>query len=400
MEIRHSRDSGAAVQGLVVDASEQLLLREAVAHIAAKYGAEYFLERSRCGSKVDELWADLGSAGMLGVHLPAAYGGGGAGLTELSIVIEELAAHGIPLLLTVISPAICGSIIAAHGSPELKREWLPGLADGSRKMAFALTEPDAGSNSHVQRTFARADADTGGWILSGTKQFISAADEADALLVVARAMDVIDERRNPLSLFVVPAGAKGVTRHPLRTAVVSPDHQFTVFLDEVRVAAGALIGLPGRGLPQVFAGLNPERILASAISGGIGRYAIAKAVDYAKQRRVWSVPIGAHQGISHPLAECHIAVELARLATRSAAQQFDAGADAAGAANMAKFAAAEASLRALDQAIQVHGGNGLTDEYGLAEMWFTARLMRTAPVSREMVLNYVGEHTLGLPASY
>ncbi|MGF6885788.1 alkylation response protein AidB-like acyl-CoA dehydrogenase [Nocardia sp. GAS34] len=386
------------MQGLVVDSPDQQLLREAVAQIAAKYGAEYFLERSRSGAKLGELWADLGAAGMLGVHLPAAHGGGGAGLTELSIVVEELAAHGIPLLLTVISPAICGSIIAAHGSPELARDWLPGLAEGSRKMAFALTEPDAGSNSHVLRTFARADGD--GWILSGAKQFISAADEADALLVVARAIDVVDERRNPLSLFVVPSGAKGVTLHPLQTVVVSPDHQFTVFLDEVRLGPDALIGLPGRGLPQVFAGLNPERILASAISGGIGRYAIAKAVDYAKQRRVWSVPIAAHQGISHPLAECHIAVELARLATRSAAQQFDAGGDAAGAANMAKFAAAEASLRALDQAIQVHGGNGLTAEYGLAEMWFTARLMRTAPVSREMVLNYVGEHTLGLPASY
>ncbi len=374
------------------------MLRESVAQIATKYGAEYFLERTRTGGKLDELWADLGAAGMLGVHLPAVYGGGGAGLTELEIVVEELAAHGIPLLLTVISPAICGSIIAAHGSVELARMWLPGLADGTLKMAFALTEPDAGSNSHVLRTFARAEGD--GWIVSGGKCFISAADEADALLVVARAIDVPDERRNPLSLFVVPAEAKGVTLQPMTTAVVSPDHQFTVFLDEVHLAQSALIGMHGRGLPQVFAGLNPERILAAAISVGIGVYAIAKAVDYAKQRRVWSVPIGAHQGISHPLAESHIAVELARLATRSAAQLYDSGHDAAAAANMAKFAAAEAGLQALDQSIQVHGGNGLTAEYGLAEMWFTARLMRSAPVSREMVLNYIGEHVLDLPTSY
>jgi alkylation response protein AidB-like acyl-CoA dehydrogenase len=386
------------VQGLLVDSSDQRLLRDSIAQIASKYGSEYFLERSRAGAKLDELWADLGSAGMLGVHLPVDYGGGGAGLTELSIIVEELAAHGIPLLLTVISPAICGSILAAHGSPELKSAWLPGLADGIRKMAFALTEPDSGSNTHALRTFARADGP--GWIVSGGKSFISAADEADALLVVARAVDVPDERRNPLSLFIVPADARGVTLQPLQTAVVSPDRQFTVFLDEVRLGPEALIGVPGKGFAQVFAGLNPERILASAISCGIGRYAVAKAVDYAKDRQVWSVPIGAHQGISHPLAECHIEVELARLATRAAAQQFDAGHDAAAAANMAKFAAAEASLRALDQAIQVHGGNGLTAEYGLAEMWFTARLMRTAPVSREMVLNYIGEHTLGLPSSY
>lgn len=272
------------------------------------------------------------------------------------------------------------------------------VADGIGKMAFALTEADAGSNSHALRRFARADGPDR--IVSGGKCFISAVDEADALLVVARAVDVPDDRRNPLSLFVVPADAKGVTLQPLPTAVVSPDRQFTGFPDEVRLGPEALIGLPGKGLAQVFAGLDPERVLVSAISCGIGRYAVAKAVNYAKDRRVWSVPIGAHQGISHPLAECHIEVEPARPATRAAAQRFDSGHDAAAAANMAEFAAAEASLRALDQAIQVHGGNGLTPECGLAQMWFTARLMRTAPVSREMVLNYIGEHTLGLPSSY
>jgi alkylation response protein AidB-like acyl-CoA dehydrogenase len=386
------------VSAFVVDTDENTLLRESVAKIAAKYGQQYFLQRCRAGEKVDELWEELGAAGLLGVHLPEEHGGGGAGLTELLIVIEELAAHGIPLLLTVISPAICGSILAAHGSPELKADWLPGIADGTKKMAFGLTEPDAGSNSHNVTTTARRDGD--GWILCGSKYYISAIDEADAVLIVARDTTVEGGHRAPLSLFVVPTDTPGLTLQPLPTAVVSPDGQFTVFLDEVRIGPEALIGTAGQGLRQVFAGLNPERILAAGISTGIGRYAVAKAADYARDRRVWNTPIGAHQGIAHPLAEAHIAVELARLATYRAAELFDAGEPAAEAANIAKFAAADASLTALDQSIQTHGGNGLSKEYGLAELWFTARLLKTAPVSREMVLNFVAQTSLTLPASY
>src|SRR5690606_6876852 len=184
------------------------------------------------------------------------------------------------------------------------------------------------------------------------------------------------------------------------TALVSPDKQFTVFFDNVRVGPESLIGEAGKGLRQVFAGLNPERILAAALCNGVGRYAVANARDYASQRQVWSTPIGAHQGIAHPLAESHIAVELARLATARAAELFDAGHNAAEAANIAKFSAAEAALKALDQAIQTHGGNGLSREYGLADLWFVTRLMRTAPVSREMVLNFVAQNSLGLPNSY
>lgn len=384
---------------LVVDSPERRLLRESVAKIAAKYGHAYYAERSRSGENIGELWAELGQAGVLGVHLPEEYGGGGAGLSELNVVVEELAAHGMPLLISVISPAICGSIVAAHGSEEMKRAWLPGIADGTRKMAFALTEPDAGSNSHNVSTTARKD-DSGGWVISGGKYFISAADECEAMLVVARDGEPVSDGRNRLSLFVVPTDAPGVTLQPLETELVSPDKQFTVFFDDVRVGDDAVIGEAGNGLRQVFAGLNPERILAAAICNGVGRYAVAKAVDYASHRQVWSTPIGAHQGIAHPLAESHIAVELARLATARAAELFDAGQPAAGAANIAKFSAAEAALKALDQSIQTHGGNGLSREYGLADLWFVTRLMRTAPVSREMVLNFVAHTSLGLPHSY
>jgi len=385
------------MSALIADSDEHRLLRETVAGIAVKYGHEYYAERSRTGN-IGELWADLGAAGLLGVHLPEEYGGGGAGLAELVVVIEELAAHGMPLLIAVISPAICGSILAAHASPQLKADWLPGIADGTRKMAFALTEPDAGSNSHNVSTTARRDGE--GWTITGGKYYISAADECEALLLVARDGSGAGGGRNPLSLFVVPTDAPGLQLRPIETALVSPDKQFTLFLDSVPVSAQSLVGVAGAGLQQVFAGLNPERILAAALCNGIGRYAVSKASDYARERQVWSQPIGAHQGVAHPLAEAHIGVELARLATARAAELFDSGLDAAQASNIAKFSAADAALRALDQSIQTHGGNGLAREYGLADLWFVTRLMRTAPVSREMVLNFVAQHSLGLPRSY
>jgi alkylation response protein AidB-like acyl-CoA dehydrogenase len=383
---------------LVEDTPEHKEIRQSVSGIVSRYGSAYFLERGRSGAGIDELWKDLGATGLLGVHLPEEYGGGGGGMAEAVVVVEELAAHGMPMLIWVISPAICGNILAHHGSEVMKREWLPDLADGSRKMAFGLTEPDAGSNSHNVATTARRTPT--GWTISGSKYYISAVDQCDALLLVAKDVEHSTPEKSALSLFVVPTDSPGLQFQKIETSIVSPDSQFTVFLDDVEIGDDALIGTAGSGLKQVFAGLNPERILVGAICGGVGRYAIGKAADYAKQRQVWSTPIGAHQGIAHPLAEAHIAVELSRLATMRSAELFDAGKSAGEAANIAKFAASEAALQALDQAIQTHGGNGLSHEYGLSELWFITRLMRTAPVSREMVLNFVAQTSLGLPRSY
>ncbi|NMO01453.1 acyl-CoA/acyl-ACP dehydrogenase [Gordonia sp. TBRC 11910] len=385
--------------GLIHDSDDHRAIRESVAAIAKQYGPQYFLERGRTGGHIDELWNDLGEAGLLGVHLPEEYGGGGGGMAEAVVVVEELSAHGMPMLIWVISPAICGSILAAHGSHEMKQAWLPALADGSMKMAFGLTEPDAGSNSHNLKTTARRDGD--GWVISGQKYYISAIDQADAVLLIARDDDLSTSDHKALSIFVVPTDTPGLSIQLIDTAIVSPDKQFTVFLDEVRVGPESLVGQAGKGLRQVFAGLNPERILVGAICGGVGRYAIEKASDYARNRKVWSSPIGAHQGVSHPLAESHINVELSRLATAHSARLADQDSPGVGeAANIAKFAASEAALKALDQAIQTHGGNGLSLEYGLSELWFVTRLMRTAPVSREMVLNFVAQTSLDLPRSY
>jgi alkylation response protein AidB-like acyl-CoA dehydrogenase len=380
-----------------VETTEQELLRQTVAGIAGQFGEGYFREKAHAGEKATELWDVIAEAGFVGVNLPEEYGGGGLGVTELAIVCEELGAAGCPLLLLVVSPAISGSIIAAFGSNEQKARWLPGIATGREKMAFAITEPDAGSNSWNLSTTARRDGDD--WVIKGTKYYISGVDEAEWMLVVARTGE--DERgRGRLSLFVVPTDEPHLTRHPIDVAIVAPERQFTLFFDDVRVPSDHLIGEEGDGFMQVFYGLNPERITGAAYAIGGGRLALDKAVRYANERKVWGVPIGAHQGLAHPLAKAKIELELAKLMTYKAAWQYDEGLNAAEAANMANYAAAEAVIACVDMAIQVHGGNGLSLEFGLTDMWWAARLSRTAPVSREMILNFVAQQSLGLPKSY
>jgi alkylation response protein AidB-like acyl-CoA dehydrogenase len=380
---------------------EQLMLREAVGAIASKFGHEYYVAKARADERTDELWKAVGDAGFLGVNVPEEYGGGGMGITELAIVQEELAAAGCPLLVIVVSPAICATIIAKFGTDAQKQRWLPGFATAELKMAFAITEPDAGSNSHNLSLSATKDGDV--YRLNGSKYYISGVDECQAMLVVTRSGVDPDTGRGRLSLFVVDTDTPGLDKQVLPVEITAPEKQFTLFFDNVQVEADRLIGAEGEGLRQVFFGLNPERILSAATANGIGRYVLAKAAAYANERAVWGTPIGRHQGIAHPLAKAKIEVELARLMTDKAAWLCDFAGDtpeAGEAANMAKYAAGEATLAALDQAIQTHGGNGMSSEYGLADLWGMARLLRIAPVSREMILNFVAQHSLGLPKSY
>jgi alkylation response protein AidB-like acyl-CoA dehydrogenase len=374
-----------------------LELRRSVARLVGKYGRTYFQEKVKTGGKVTELWSELGAAGFLGVHIAEEWGGGGGGMVEYGIVVEETAAQGCPLF-TMVLQSICSPIIERFATQDMKEQWLPGLANGTKRMSFAITEPDAGTNTHRITTTATPVGD--GWELNGAKYWTSAVDEAHAILVVARGPVAGPDGRHPLSLFIVAPDAPGISMQPIENVVMSPDKQFMLFFDKVQLGPEALIGVEGNGLKQVFVGLNTERIAVAAVNNGIACYAIDRAAEYASTRQVWSQPIGAHQGVAHPLAEATINVQMARLMALKAAQQCDAGEDAAEAANMAKFAAADSSLKALDQAIQVHGGNGFALEYGLADLWFIARVHRTAPVSREMVLNHISQHTLGLPKSY
>jgi alkylation response protein AidB-like acyl-CoA dehydrogenase len=374
------------------ESTEHRALRDAVGAVTEKYGASYFAERAEQHEPTTELWQSLASHGFIGINLPEEFGGGGAGMTELAIVCEETAAHGCPLLLLLVSSAISGELLTRYGTPEQRREWLPRMASGLTKVVFAITEPDAGSNSHQISTTAVRDGTD--YVLNGTKYYISGVDEADALIVVTRTAP------KHLTLFLVPTDAPGLVKHRLPVGISVPEKQYTLHFDNVRLPESSVIGTEHEGFTQVFDGLNPERITGAAVCVGIARHAIARAAAYARTRTVWGPPIGSYQAIAHPLAEAKIAADQAAMMTAKAAWLFDNGLDAAEASNIAKYAAAEAAVAAADRAIQVHGGNGLSSEYGLIPQWGLARLLRIAPVSREMILNYVAQHSLSLPRSY
>jgi alkylation response protein AidB-like acyl-CoA dehydrogenase len=390
------------IQTTFTESEERLALRKAVFDFTRnQFGPDYYLSAARSGGKTPELWEAAAKQGFVGVNIPEEFGGGGGELGDLAAVLEEMAAAGSPLLMLVVSPAIVGTIINEFGTDEQKKRWLPGVADGSAKYAFAITEADAGSNSHKIVTTAYRTED-GGWRLTGNKTFISGVDEADFILVVARTEDAKSGNLKP-ALFMVPTDAVGLTANEIDMGLVIPEKQFTLFFDDLLLPSDALVGDEDAAISQLFAGLIPERIMGASMALGSARIAMEKAVEYAKDRKVFKgTPIGAHQAIAHPLAEIHMEIEMARLVTQKAAALLASGdhMGAGEAANIAKFAAADASLKAIDQAIQTHGGNGLSREYGLADLWFAARLLKTAPVSREMVLNFVAQHSLGLPASY
>jgi alkylation response protein AidB-like acyl-CoA dehydrogenase len=378
---------------------EEQLLRESVSGIASKYGPRYMIECFEDGRPPAELWDEIGAKGFVGANIPVEFGGGGLGMTGLVAVQEELAKAGTTMLLMIVSPAIAGSILVAHGTEQQRNRWLPGIAAGTERCSFAVTEPDAGTNTHNLSTRAKR-RDDGTWTMRGQKTFISAVEHATSILVVARREYPDGTLGRPL-LFVMDADADGMTRQQVPTALRAPDKQWTLFFDDVTLEDDRLIGDDNGGLGVLFDGLNPERLMTGAASIGAAQRALAQAVDYARQRQVWDQPIGAHQAIAHPLAERKIEIELARLMLQKACALCDAGAKGGGeAANIAKYACAEAAIHTVDQAIQTHGGNGVALEYGLSDMWWGARLNRIAPVSREMILNYIAQHSLGLPKSY
>lgn len=384
----------------LVPTDEETAIREAVRQLCASFGERYARACYEAGEPPTELWAALGEAGFAGINVPEEWGGGGLGMSGLQIVGEEVAAAGLGSLMLVVSSAIAGTILTLHGTDDQKERWLRGVAAGTTRLAFAITEPDAGSNSHNLRTELRADGD--GYVLSGQKTFISGLEDAHGVLVVGRFRNAQGELGKP-TLAVVDMDAAGVSRDKIPMPFMGPEHQWSLFFDDVRVEADRLIGGEEAGLAVVFDGLNPERIAAAALCNGHARLALEKASSYASERVVWRTPIGAHQAIAHPLAKAKIELELARLMTQKAAALVDARAAAqlAGeASNMAKFAAAEAAVHCVDAAIQAHGGNGLTIEYGVSDLWWTVRALRTVPVSEQMILNHIAQHSLGLPKSY
>jgi alkylation response protein AidB-like acyl-CoA dehydrogenase len=383
---------------VLATSDEERAVRDAVGGIARSFGPEYYQQQVDDGGNCAELWNALGTKGYLGVHLPGRYGGGGLGLRELAIVVQESAVAGCPMQSMLFSPGVVGTILERSADEAQKARWLPAVATGETRLSFAITEPDAGSNAHRIATTATREGDH--YVLKGQKVFITGMESADWVMVVARTS--VDEvsGRGRLSVFMVKTDSPGLSWTPIRTVMNQPDKSHQVFFDNVEVPAENLIGQEGKGLRVAFTGLNTERILTSSLCTGIGQYALNKATTYVNERRVWGQPIGAHQAVAHPLAAAHIHLQAAQLVTDRACELYDTGAEVGELANLAKYLGAGAGLEAVDAAVAVHGGNGVTFEYQLATYFWVVRMLNMGPVSKEMILNFVAEHSLGLPRSY
>ena len=384
-------------------AEHQQVVRDGIRELARKFDLDYWREQDRQHRFPEEFWRALAEGGWLGIVIPSEYGGSGLGMVELAIAIEEVAASGAGAaagFLFILNSVFGAVTIVKHGNEEQKRRYLPGLAAGTLEFCMALTEPGAGTNTSRITTTARRDGD--GYVVTGQKVFISGADRAGGMLLIARTSPAPagSTRTQGISLFLLDPRSPGIEIRPIDKLGIHMSSTNFVYFDNARVPASGLVGEEGRGWRMLLDTLNPERIATTATCVGTGHLVLRLAAEYARERKVFGAPIGTHQGLTFPLAECKAQLELARLMNYKAAWAFDRGLSCGDETNMAKYVAAEAAFRAADQAMQVHGGYGYTTEYHIERYWRDVRLFRTAPVSQEMTLNYIAEHVLGLPKSY
>lgn len=379
--------------------SEQLALRDAVRDLVKRYDRQYWLGCLAQQRYPDELWRSMADIGLMGLLIPEEYGGAGRGATEVVIVGEELHQAGVSMS-SWQHLGTCLSAIIHHGTDEQRAEILPAAASGQIKISLCVTEPDAGTNTFRIRT--RATEIDGGYRLNGHKLFIGGADIADYLLIVARdsGFEESADRRAGISLFLVDRRTAGISTE--RIDMVNPDlvGRFFVHLDDVTVPLSSMIGPPGEGLKALFKNLNVERVHNAAQSIGLGNFVLQKTVDYVRDRVVFSDPIGAYQGVQHPLARARMGLDAARLMTYHAASQYDAGQSAAAEAVMAKTLASEAACAAADLAVQFHGGSAFDRTSDVFNLYSQIRVNRIVPLNNEMALNFIGERVLGLPKSY
>ncbi|HVG99844.1 MAG TPA: acyl-CoA dehydrogenase family protein [Miltoncostaeaceae bacterium] len=374
------------------DPTDLSLEQREIADLAFALGAKYADRRFDDHDASLDQWRDLSAAGLTGLSLPEEHGGAG-GMLDLCIASERIAAGGFPAAKLVIATAIAGTVIARHGSEAQRARWLPGIAAGTTRFCFAFTEPEAGSNANRLRT--RVTGPPGAMRLSGQKTYISALESSEAMIVVAA-----DPERGGLTLVVLPLPCEGVSHHPVHMSAPSFEQQWHVFYDDVAVPEDGVLGERGGGGRVLFDGLNPERLIVAGQAVGVGRWCLARAAEYASQRVVFDVPIGAHQAVQHPLAEALIALEGAWLLVARGARLHDAGRPAGLESNMAKIAACDAGLDAADRALQCFGGSGYTEDTMMLQRFTYMRLLRTVPVARELALNHVATAGLGLPRSY
>ncbi len=381
---------------------EASLIRESVARLCAKFPDEYWERHDRESIYPQEFFQAMADAGWIGTAIPEDYGGAGKGITEAALVLEEVAASGAAMNgATPIHLSMFGMHpVVRHGTEDMKRKYLPDVASGKLQVAFGVTEPDAGSDTTSITTSARAEDNH--YRVSGRKIWTTKALESERVLLLVRTTprEEVANKTDGMTLLLARLQAPEVSISPIPKLGRNAVQTCEVVYDDLQVAFDDRVGEEGEGFKYLLDGLNAERILIAAEAIGIGRAALRRAVNYANEREVFGRPIGKNQGIAFPLAEAHTKLEAASLMVSKAAFLLDAGLPCGPQANMAKWLAAEAGFFAADQAVQTHGGFGYAREFHVERYWREARLMKLAPVSQEMILNYLAEHELGLPRSY
>jgi len=383
---------------------DQQMITATARRIGERYGLDYWRDLDARKAYPSEIWAAICEAGISGIALPESHGGSGLGMLELAMAIEALCAAGGGSTLSQLfmcNPVFGGVTVHKYGSRAQKDAYLPGLVSGAATCCMALTEPDAGTNSLAISTFAAESDD--GWKLNGRKHWITAVPQATFMLVVARTKKSKEVTRptDGISLFLINTKREGLSHQSIDKVGTRTLPSSAVFFDDVRVGREELVGELHSGWRQLLDTLNTERIVTASGLIGTAQLAIHIAVDYAKERKVFGDrAIGSYQGLQFPLAEAHIQLECARLMNYKAATLHDRGLPYGSEANMAKWLAGHAAAQATDRAMQTLGGMGYATDSHVERLWRDARLFRVAPVSEEMVLNYVAQHDLGLPRSY
>ena len=384
------------------ESDEQRLIRQSVARRCQEFPDDYWEQHDREGVFPDDFFKQMAAAGWIGVAMPERHGGAGKGIQEAAIILEEVAASGAAMNgATAIHLSIFGMHpVVKHGSEAMREKYLPAVASGKMHVAFGVTEPDAGSDTTAIETFARREGDH--YLVRGRKVWTSKAMESERVLLLVRTTPRAEVKRKTdgMTLLLAELKKPEVSISPIPKLGRNAVRTCEVVYDDLEVDFADRVGAEGEGFRYLLDGLNAERILIAAESIGIGRAALRRAVRYANERVVFDRPIGKNQGIAFPLAEARIKLDAADLLTKKAAWLLDNDKPCAAEANMAKWLAAEAGFFAADAAIQTHGGFGYAREYHVERYWREARLMKLAPISQEMILNFVSEHVLELPRSY
>ncbi len=383
---------------------EQKMIVETATKVGREFGLEYWAKQDEAKAFPRECWQAICDAGLAGASLPEAYGGAGLGMTEVALIVEALSAGGAGATLGqlfMINPIFGGVSISMFGSDEMKKELLPALISGKINFCMALTEPDAGTNTLGLKTFAREEGD--GWRINGRKIWITAADTAEKMLVIARTQKAEDVAKptQGISMFMIDSKRAGVTSTPIDKVGTRTLSSCSVFFDDVRVEKHELVGTLHNGFRELLEVLNTERIVTTACMVGAGKLAMELGLKYAADRKVFgNKPIASYQALQFPLAQAHAELECAKLMNLKSAWLCDQGLPYGSEANVAKLIGCQAATHAIERAMQTMGGMGYSKEYFIERLWRDARLFKFAPVSEEMVLNYIAIHDLGMPKSY